>query len=142
MLFPSPSLSACTTLGNYTDDIYREVPIKNARTSVTISSPNFPQPYPQNIQCTWRVLAPPGYQVKLSFLTFELEQSYLRSGCHDYVSVRYVNEAFSLLRVPSPRLMNFTNSKPGEHLLKNKLHITKVLFNSFPMNGHTLGFCP
>ena len=25
--------------------------------------------------------------------------------------------------------------------LKNKQHHSKVLLNSFPMNGHTLGFC-
>ena len=81
-------LTACTTRGNHTEDIYREVPIKNARTTVTLSSPNFPKPYPQNIQCTWRILAPIGYQVKLSFLEFDLEESYQESGCHDYVSVR------------------------------------------------------
>jgi len=80
--------TACTTRGNYTDDVYREVPIKNARTSVTIRSPNYPQPYPENIQCTWRILAPVGYKVELSFLEFTLEESYLDSGCHDYVSVR------------------------------------------------------
>ena len=26
--------------------------------------------------------------------------------------------------------------------LKNRQHHSKVLLNSFPMNGHTLGFCP
>ena len=26
--------------------------------------------------------------------------------------------------------------------LKTKQHHSKVLLNSFPMNGHTLGFCP
>ena len=35
----------------------------------------------------------------------------------------------SLLTVPSPKF-------------KNKEHHSKVLFNSFPMNGHILGFCP
>ena len=81
---------ACTTRGNHTEDIYREVPIKNARTSVTISSPNFPNPYPRNMQCTWRILAPNDYKVQISFLEFKLEESYLDSGCHDYVSVRLV----------------------------------------------------
>lgn len=81
---------ACTTRGNHTEDIYREVPIKNARTSVTISSPNFPNPYPRNMQCTWRILAPSDYKVQLSFLEFKLEESYLESGCHDYISVRLV----------------------------------------------------
>ncbi|PFX31349.1 uncharacterized protein LOC111322347 [Stylophora pistillata] len=80
--------TACTTRGNYTDDVYREIPIKNARTSVTISSPDFPKSYPRNIQCTWRIIAPFGHKVRLSFLEFHLEGSYIETGCHDYVSVR------------------------------------------------------
>ena len=80
--------TACTTPGNYTDDIYRDVPIKNSRTSVTVSSPDFPQHYPQNIQCTWRIQAPEGLQVLLSFLEFQLEKQSFESDCHDYVSVR------------------------------------------------------
>ena len=42
------------------------------------------------MQCTWRILAPKDYKVQLSFLEFKLEESYLDSGCHDYVSVRLV----------------------------------------------------
>lgn len=79
--------TACTTRGNYTDDVYREVPIKNARTSVKISSPDFPKSYPRNIQCTWRIIAPFGHKVRLSFLEFDLEGTYIETGCHDYVSV-------------------------------------------------------
>ena len=45
----------------------------------------------------------------------------------------------SLLTVPSPNLINFPKLQPG-YRLKNRHH--KVLFNSFPMNGHTLGFYP
>lgn len=81
-------LVACTTLGNYTDDIYRGVPIKNSRTSVTISSPNFPKHYPRDIQCTWRIQAPESSQVQLSFLEFQLEKQSLDLRCHDYISLR------------------------------------------------------
>jgi len=101
--------TACTTRGNHTEDIYREVPIKNSRTSVTFSSPNFPKPYPQNIQCTWRIVAPIGYQVKLSFLEFDLENNYLESGCHDYVSVRDGGLVFKEVKEISKRC---GNSKP------------------------------
>lgn len=89
--FLSPNKSqftACTTLGNYTDDIYRGVPIKNSRTSVTISSPNFPKRYPRDIQCTWRIQAPESSKVQLSFLEFQLENQSLDLRCHDYISVR------------------------------------------------------
>lgn len=82
-------LVACTTLGNYTDDIYRGVPIKNSRTSVTISSPNFPKRYPRDIQCTWRIQAPDSFKVQLSFLEFQLEKQSLDLRCHDYISVRW-----------------------------------------------------
>lgn len=94
--------TACTTPGNYTDDIYRDVPIKNSRTSVTVSSPDFPQHYPLNIQCTWRIQAPEGLQVLLSFLEFQLEKQSFESDCHDYVSVRdgglTFKEAVEILR--------------------------------------------
>jgi len=89
--FLSPNKSqftACTTLGNYTDDIYRGVPIKNSRTSVTISSPNFPKRYPRDIQCTWRIQAPDSFKVQLSFLEFQLEKQSVDLRCHDYISVR------------------------------------------------------
>lgn len=95
--FLSPNKSqftACTTLGNYTDDIYRGVPIKNSRTSVTISSPNFPKRYPRDIQCTWRIQAPDSFKVQLSFLEFQLEKQSLDLRCHDYISVRDGGFAF------------------------------------------------
>lgn len=51
-----------------------------------ISSPNFPQPYPQNIECVWLITVESGYHVSLDFGSpFDLEG---HSSCrYDYVQV-------------------------------------------------------
>ena len=40
--------------------------------SGTISSPNFPNVYPQSTECWYRIIVPNGYRVKLSFRYFKL----------------------------------------------------------------------
>ena len=40
-----------------------------------------------------------------------------------------------------PKLKNFPQIRNWVQL-KNKQHHSKVMLNSFPTNGHTLGFCP
>ena len=40
--------------------------------SGTISSPNFPNVYPQGTECWYRIIVPNGYRVKLSFRYFKL----------------------------------------------------------------------
>ncbi|KAL4624103.1 CUB and sushi domain-containing protein 1-like [Arapaima gigas] len=44
--------------------------------SGSISSPNFPQEYGSNADCTWTVLAEPGDTVALLFTAFQLEDGY------------------------------------------------------------------
>ncbi|KAK7071507.1 hypothetical protein SK128_006827 [Halocaridina rubra] len=59
----------------------------NDETPQTITSPDYPNAYPNNIQCTWTIIAQVGTdqdQVKLTFLDFELE----RGVCNaDYLSI-------------------------------------------------------
>ena len=47
----------------------------------------------------------------------------------------------SFLTVPSPKLINVSKITNWINL-KTQQFQSKVLLNSFPMNGHTLGFCP
>ncbi|NXA48350.1 CDCP2 protein, partial [Nothocercus julius] len=48
------------------------------------SSPQYPNFYPNNLQCQWTIQLPPGYRVKVFFLDLELEgRSSLTGGC-DY----------------------------------------------------------
>ena len=46
---------------------------KLTRRSGTISSPNFPNVYPQSTECWYRITVPNGYRVELTFRYFRLE---------------------------------------------------------------------
>lgn len=50
-----------------------------------ISSPQYPKPYPNDIETTTVITVPPGYRVKLVFRQFDVEPS---EGCfYDFVKV-------------------------------------------------------
>ncbi|XP_055517540.1 LOW QUALITY PROTEIN: tolloid-like protein 2 [Leucoraja erinacea] len=50
-----------------------------------ITSPNWPDPYPNRKECSWTISAPPGHRVKLAFMEFEME---LHQECiYDYLEV-------------------------------------------------------
>ncbi|PVD35988.1 hypothetical protein C0Q70_02958 [Pomacea canaliculata] len=54
--------------------------------SGAIESPNYPQPYPHNISCTWIIDTTEGNAVNISFATFDLESD---SNCrYDYLEIR------------------------------------------------------
>lgn len=44
--------------------------------SGVITSPNYPQEYNNNADCTWTVLAEPGDTIALVFSDFQLEEDY------------------------------------------------------------------
>ncbi|XP_049665154.1 CUB domain-containing protein 2 isoform X4 [Accipiter gentilis] len=49
-----------------------------------LSSPRYPNFYPNNLKCQWSIQLPPGYRIKVFFLDMELEgRSSLTGGC-DY----------------------------------------------------------
>lgn len=50
-----------------------------------IRSPNFPDSYPSNSEVTWNISVPEGFKIKLYFMHFDLESSYLCE--YDYVKV-------------------------------------------------------
>ncbi|XP_053120680.1 cubilin [Hemicordylus capensis] len=39
------------------------------------NSPEFPEPYPPNIECVWNILSSPGNRLQLSFTEFQVEES-------------------------------------------------------------------
>ncbi|XP_067326675.1 cubilin [Anolis sagrei] len=50
------------------------------------NSPNFPEAYPQNVECVWNIRSSPGNRLQLSFTDFQMEES---EGCtKDYVEIR------------------------------------------------------
>ncbi|XP_049840781.1 cubilin-like [Schistocerca gregaria] len=61
----------------------------------TITSPNYPQQYPRNIDCEWTIRLPPGERLSIEFTDFELEDS--RSCIFDFVELRDGNSEESPL---------------------------------------------
>lgn len=58
-----------------------------ATLSGIISSPNFPQNYSDNLDCTYTILQAPNSTIQLDFLHFEIETV---NGCHyDKLQVRF-----------------------------------------------------
>ena len=57
-----------------------------SNSSGTITSPNFPSPYPNNINCMWKITVNDGPRVKLTFKNLILQSS---PDCtKDYVQLR------------------------------------------------------
>ena len=53
-----------------------------------IESPNFPDPYPHNRNCTWTIQAPRGNNVSATFSHFQVEDPNHRGSCsYDYVEL-------------------------------------------------------
>ncbi|CAI9621346.1 unnamed protein product [Staurois parvus] len=83
-----------------------------------ISSPRYPEMYPNNIICQWNVQLPPGFRIKMFFRDLELEErNSLTEHCdYDYVAVYDgQNEGNKLLgkwcgiEVPSPIMSTKNN---------------------------------
>ena len=60
-----------------------------------LESPNFPDDYQPNKECTWKITVPVDYQVALKFQSFEIEN---HDNCvYDYLEVRDGHEPNSPL---------------------------------------------
>ncbi|XP_031165342.1 mannan-binding lectin serine protease 1-like [Sander lucioperca] len=60
----------------------------------SLSSPNFPEPYPRHSALRWNISVAPGYRLRLYFSHFHLEPSYLCQ--YDYVQVEADGEVLAL----------------------------------------------
>ncbi|OXB75636.1 UNVERIFIED_CONTAM: hypothetical protein H355_001280 [Colinus virginianus] len=57
-----------------------------------IRSPNYPDSYPSDSEVTWNISVPEGFKIKLYFMHFDLESSYLCE--YDYVKVSCGNSGY------------------------------------------------
>ncbi|XP_028815099.1 cubilin [Denticeps clupeoides] len=63
--------------------------------SGVFNSPNYPDAYPPNAECVWRITSSPGNRLQMSFIMFELQES---SDCsHDYLEIREGNSTGQLI---------------------------------------------
>ncbi|XP_028397706.1 dorsal-ventral patterning tolloid-like protein 1 [Dendronephthya gigantea] len=76
----------------------------------TITSPSYPDSYPDNKKCIWSIRAPPLHQIKLSFKEFELEES--EGGCeYDYLVVKNKKNTTRLCGDKNPGVMVSTTNE-------------------------------
>ena len=57
----------------------------------TITSPNYPSPYPSNTNCVWKLIAPTGKHIRLHFKSFVTEENHDKLNIFEY-------ENFNVLR--------------------------------------------
>ncbi|MCJ8728547.1 hypothetical protein PDJAM_G00005700 [Pangasius djambal] len=88
--------------------------------SGTISSPNYPNLYPHNRLCRWKITVPAGRRVTLTFIDLRLEDH--NSCMFDYVEV--INGVLS----NSPRLQRFCGSVPAGTQVKSSGNTMTVVF--------------
>uniref|UniRef100_A0AAY5LBW9 Mannan-binding lectin serine peptidase 1 n=1 Tax=Esox lucius TaxID=8010 RepID=A0AAY5LBW9_ESOLU len=91
----------------------------------TITSPNFPEPYPKDAEIFWNISVPEGFQIRLYFLHFDLEPSYLCE--YDYVKVEADGEE---LAVFCGHEDSDTEHVPGEHVISSPRSSLSVSFRS------------
>jgi len=56
-------------------------------TNNEITSPNWPEPYPDKKECIWHINTTHGHRVKVLFQAFEIEPQ--QECSYDYITVRY-----------------------------------------------------
>ncbi|TKR76615.1 hypothetical protein L596_017729 [Steinernema carpocapsae] len=103
--------------------------------NATVSSPNFPEPYPSEADCEWNVRAPNNHFVNVSFN--HLWMIYSENCSLDYVTIKDGNSTGADL---IPKTCNM-NQVRGEtfHSTRNTMHV-KFLSNSTTGKRHRM-FC-
>ena len=87
-----------------------------------IQSPNYPNKYPANKDCSWTIKALPGRNIKLMISHFDVD--YKDYDCNDYV------EIFDVVNGNEVKLGKFCNNrKPPESILSSGNEL-KVEFHS------------
>ncbi|XP_067898963.1 mannan-binding lectin serine protease 1 isoform X4 [Heterodontus francisci] len=101
-----------------------------------IQSPNYPEGYPSDLDVTWNITVPTGFRIKLYFMHFDLEPSYLCE--YDYVKVAADDD---LLETFCGRESTDTEQIPGrEFVLTNSNTMTITFRTDFSNEERFTGF--
>ncbi|XP_029372881.1 mannan-binding lectin serine protease 1 isoform X2 [Echeneis naucrates] len=102
----------------------------------SLQSPNFPEPYPQEMELHWNISVPNGFKVKLYFSYFDLEPSYLCE--YDFIKVEAEGEVLALF---CGREASDTEAVPAQQVITSPKNSLSVLFSSdFSNEERYLGF--
>uniref|UniRef100_A0A8C1NZE3 Mannan-binding lectin serine peptidase 1 n=1 Tax=Cyprinus carpio TaxID=7962 RepID=A0A8C1NZE3_CYPCA len=91
----------------------------------TIKSPNFPESYPKEIELQWNITVPEGYQIRLYFMHFDIEPSYLCE--YDYLKVYSDTEE---LAVFCGKENTDTEQVPANDIIVSPRNVLSVAFRS------------
>ncbi|XP_056663670.1 mannan-binding lectin serine protease 1 isoform X4 [Monodelphis domestica] len=90
-----------------------------------IQSPNFPDSYPSDSEVTWNITVPEGFRIKLYFMHFDLESSYLCE--YDYVKVEAEDQVLALF---CGRETTDTEQAPGQQAVLSPGPFMALTFRS------------
>ncbi|KAG9493928.1 hypothetical protein GDO78_001672 [Eleutherodactylus coqui] len=90
-----------------------------------IRTPNFPDSYPSETEVTWNITVPEGFRIKLYFIHFDLEPSYLCE--YDYAKVETDEQ---ILFVFCGRESTDTEQAPGQQVIVSPGNFLSLTFRS------------
>ncbi|EMP37646.1 Mannan-binding lectin serine protease 1 [Chelonia mydas] len=90
-----------------------------------IQSPNFPDSYPSDSEMTWNISVPDGFRIKLYFMHFDLESSYLCE--YDYVKVEAEDQVLATF---CGRETTDTEQAPGQQVVLSPSSYMGLTFRS------------
>ncbi|XP_062438642.1 LOW QUALITY PROTEIN: mannan-binding lectin serine protease 1-like [Rhea pennata] len=90
-----------------------------------IQSPNFPDSYPSDSEMTWNISVPDGFKIKLYFMHFDLESSYLCE--YDYVKIEAEDQELATF---CGRETTDTEQAPGQQVILSPGPYMRLTFRS------------
>lgn len=90
-----------------------------------IRSPGYPDSYPSDSEVTWNITVPEGFRIKLYFMHFNLESSYLCE--YDYVKVETEDQVLATF---CGRETTDTEQTPGQEVVLSPGSFMSVTFRS------------
>ncbi|XP_060130226.1 mannan-binding lectin serine protease 1 isoform X3 [Zootoca vivipara] len=90
-----------------------------------IQSPNYPDSYPSDSEVTWNISVPDGFRVKLYFMHFDLESSYLCE--YDFVKVESEDQVLANF---CGREATDTEQTPGQQAIVSPSSFMSLSFRS------------
>lgn len=90
-----------------------------------IQSPGYPDSYPSDSEVTWNITVPEGFRIKLYFMHFNLESSYLCE--YDYVKVETEDQVLATF---CGRETTDTEQTPGQEVVLSPGSFMSITFRS------------
>uniref|UniRef100_A0A452EWS8 Complement C1s subcomponent n=1 Tax=Capra hircus TaxID=9925 RepID=A0A452EWS8_CAPHI len=90
-----------------------------------IQSPGYPDAYPSDSEVTWNITVPEGFRIKLYFMHFNLESSYLCE--YDYVKVETEDQVLATF---CGRETTDTEQTPGQEVVLSPGSFMSITFRS------------